>query len=122
MQSLNLNPAIEHLFAAAVAWVAGESAPVEIRADATVGVTLFDQPNRRLLHLVNYRRDTQFRSDDVGTIDQVGVTLAVPAGRHVERIHRLWNPAELPFQLANGRATFELGKLEEYEVVAVELR
>ena len=87
-----------------------------------MGVTLFDQPTRRILHLVNYRRDTQFRSDDVQAIDQVAVTMAIPGGRHIERVHRLWNPAELPFQLANGRATFKLGKLEEYEVVAVEMR
>ena len=102
------------------AWVAREPAPVEIRANATVGVTLFDQPNRRILHLVNYRRDTQFRSDEVGTIDQVAVRLGIPAGRHVERIHRLWDRAELPFQLAHGRATFDLDKLGEYEAVAVE--
>jgi hypothetical protein len=121
MQSQNLDPAIERLFAAAVRWAARESAPVEVRADATVGITLFDQPNRRVLHLVNYRRDTRYRSDEVGAIDKLAVTLAVPPGRHVRRIHRLWNPAELPFLLTGARATFDLGKLAEYEVVAVEL-
>ncbi len=122
MQSQNLSPDIEHLFAAAVRWAAQQPPPLEIQAPATVGVTLFEQPQRRVLHLVNYRRDTQYRSDEVGPIDRVAVSIAVPAGRQIGRIHRLWKPADLPFQQAGDRVTFNLGDLEEYEAVAVEFK
>jgi type 1 glutamine amidotransferase len=120
MQCQNLDPGIERLFAAAVRWAAQASPPVEIQATATVGVTLFDQPERRILHLLNYRRDTQYRSDAVQAIDHMAVAVAVPAGRSVRRIHRLWNAAELPFFENGNRATFDLGRLTEYEVVAIE--
>ncbi len=120
MQCQNLDPRIERLFAAAVRWVAPESPPVAIRAAATVGVTLFDQPQRRIVHLLNYRRDTQYGSDAVQAIDHVAVVMAVSAGRQVRRIHRLWEPAELPFEQTGDRTTFNLGKLGEYEAVAVE--
>jgi type 1 glutamine amidotransferase len=122
MQCQNLDRGIERLFAAAVRWAAQESPPVEIHAAATVGVTLFEQPERRVLHLLNYRRDTEYRSDAVQAIDHVEVAVAVPAGRHVRQIHRLWEPAELPFQQTADRATFHLGKLGEYEAVAVEFQ
>ncbi len=120
MQCQNLDPAIERLFAAAARWAAQASPPVEIQATATVGVTLFEQPERRILHLRNYRRDTQYRSDAVQAIDHVAVAVAVPAGCSVRRIHRLWDTADLPFFENGNRATFGLGKLGEYEAVAVE--
>jgi hypothetical protein len=122
MQCQNLDSRIERLFAAAVRWAAQEPPPVETRAAATVGVTLFEQPQRRILHLLNYRRDSQYRSDAVQAIDNVAVAMAVPAGSQVRRIHRLWEPAELPFRQKGDRATFNLGKFGEYEAVAVEFQ
>ena len=122
MQCQNLDPAIERLFAAAVCWAAQGRPPVEIQAPATVGVTLFEQPERRILHLLNYRRDTRYQSDEVQSIDNVAVSVAIPAGRQVERVHRLCRPADLPFRQAGQQATFALGRLDEYEVIALELR
>ncbi len=122
VQCQNLSPGIERLFSAAVRWAAQEPPPVEIRAGATVGVTLFEQPQRRILHLLNYRRDTRYRSDEVGAIDHVTVAVTIPAGRQVRRIHRLWNPADLPFTQTEHGAAFNLGTLGEYEAVAIELK
>ena len=120
MQCETLCPWIERLYASAVRWVAQERPPVEIRAGAMVGVTLFDQPQRRVLHLLNYNRDTRYQSDDVGTLHSVAVDLAVPSGRRIQRIQRLWNPAELPFTQTADRVKFSLPDLGSYEAVSLE--
>jgi hypothetical protein len=122
MQCQNLDPAIERLFAAAVSWAAQAPPPVEVRATATVGVTLFDQPDRRIVHLLNYHRDSRYRSDDVRAIDNVTVSVAIPSGRQAERVHRLCSPADLPFQRAGGKIAFAIDRLGEYEAVAIELK
>ena len=104
MQCQNLNPAIERLFAAAVCWAAQEPSPVAVRAADAIGVTLFEQPERRILHLLNYRRDTRYRSDEVRAIDNVAISVAIPAGARpsefigcaARRSCRLSKPAARP--------------------------
>jgi hypothetical protein len=122
MQCEILSPWVERTLAAAVRWVAQEEPPVAIHADAMVGVTLFDQPGRRIVHLLNYHRDTRYQSDDVTPIRNVALEVALPPGRAVQRVHRLWSPAELRFTQAGGRARFALDELGEYEVVVLEMR
>jgi type 1 glutamine amidotransferase len=115
-----LTPWIERLFAAATGWVAQEDPPVELSVQSMVGVTLFEQPQRRILHLVNYPCDTRYESDEFRPVRNLKVAVAVPPGRRVQRVHRLWRPAELPFAQTEGRASFAIDELGEYEVLALE--
>ncbi|HWI58111.1 MAG TPA: beta-galactosidase trimerization domain-containing protein, partial [Bacillota bacterium] len=120
MECYQLTPAIERLFANAVRWVAPEGLPVEVTAPGTIGVTLFRQPGRLIVHLVNHERDSQLRRDTFAPIPQVRLSLAVPPGVQVERVRRLWEDRELPFTLQNQRMEVEVGTLNEYEALAVE--
>ena len=47
-------PEMRQWLANAVRWVSDDALPVEVRAAAPVGVGLFEQPGRWILHLVNY--------------------------------------------------------------------
>ena len=113
--------AIERLFAGAVRWAAGGHAPVDVKAPAPIAVTLFDQPDRRVLHLVSLNGDTQYKHDRIEPIENVGVELEVPSGRRVKQLRRLWDKADVPFQANGNRIAFKLDRIGEYEVVAVEL-
>ena len=87
-----LTPWIERLFADAIRWTVQEDPPVELGVESMVGVTLFDQPQRRIVHLVNYPRDSRYDSDEFQPVRNLRISLAVPPGRRVGQIHRLWNP------------------------------
>ncbi|MFC1716808.1 hypothetical protein ACFL6S_24280 [Candidatus Poribacteria bacterium] len=122
IQCEKLTPAIERLFANAVRWVSRGKVPVEVDASAVVGVTLFDQPGRRLLHLVNHNADTIEPYDRIDPIENVMVKMRIPPGSRVTRFHSLWNKTDVPFQLKGDMIQFELSKLGEYEVLVAELK
>ncbi len=95
---------------------------MEVDASAVVGVTLFDQPGRRLLHLVNHNADTIEPYDRIDPIENVMVKMRIPPGSRVTRFHSLWNKAEVPFQLRGNMIQFEISNLGEYEVLVAELK
>jgi hypothetical protein len=94
--------------------------PVAIKAAGPVAVTLFDQPGRRILHLVSLNGDTRCRTDQVLPIGDVSVELSIPAGRKVTRLRRLWDKADVPFHAAGPRIKFSLDNVSEYEAVVAQ--
>jgi hypothetical protein len=115
------SPAIERLFAAAVRWVAGGELPVEMETEDLVGATLYDQPDRRLLHLVSHNTDSQFRNDDVQPAGKVAIQLRIPDRRRLVRVHTLWNKREVPFEANGSLLRCELDPMGPYEVLVAEL-
>ena len=75
----------------------GENLPIAPGA-GPVAVTLFDQPQRRVMHLVSLNGDTRYRPAEVLPIGRVAGELGIPAGRTVKRLRRLWDQADVPFQ------------------------
>jgi len=120
MQCYEPAPAIERLFANAARWVAQDAAPVEIEAAGVVGVSLFRQPRRLIVHLVNHQRDSLFKSDVCEPIGKLTLRVRVPADCRVQRVRRLWENRDLPFEVKNDAVTANIGALDEYEAVAVE--
>lgn len=92
----------------------------------------FRQPNRLLLHLVNYNRDETAAKDHRGPAgeqpiptDPVPVTLNLPEGRQVSAV-TLYSPdredtPEIPCESAGHRLTFTVPEVEVYTVVAIRL-
>jgi hypothetical protein len=126
VQCNNLDADIERLYANAVKWAGGGDAAVEVQADQSVGVTLFDQYDepgpaaRRLVHLLNYSGPTNEYFDHVDNITNVSVSLEVPVARTVTRLHRLWDVNEVDFVVDNRRVNFTLDQIGEYEIVVAE--
>ncbi|MBI5397208.1 MAG: hypothetical protein HZA91_18070 [Verrucomicrobia bacterium] len=120
MQCYNPSAQIERLFAKAVRWVAQGAVPVEVEAAGVVGVTLFRQPRRLIVHLVNHQRDSLFRSDACEPVAKLSLRVRVPADCRVQRVRRLWENRDLPFEVRDNAVRVEVGRLDEYEAVAVE--
>jgi hypothetical protein len=113
-------PAVERLFANAVHWVSQDAVPVEIQASGTVGVSLFRQPRRLIVHLVNHQRDSLFRSDAWEPVARLSLRVRVPADAQVHEVRRLWENRSLPFQIKDHTASIDVGRLDEYEAVALQ--
>lgn len=121
MQCYKLCPEIERLFANAVRWVSPGSLPVEIEAPGVIGVTLFRQPQRLIAHLINHQRDSLFRSDTFAPIPNVSLRFALPNDACPRAVRRLWEDRDVPFQVKDRMVHVELGTLNEYEAIAVDL-
>ncbi len=113
-------PQEDGLFAKAVRWVSQDNLPVEIEASGTVGVTLFRQPKRIIVHLVNHQRDSRFNSDAFQPVEKIALRVHVPADCRVQRVRRLWEDRDMPFEVKDDTVHLEVGRLHEYEAVAVE--
>ncbi len=122
LQCEKLSPLIEKLFANSVQWVSNNKMPVETEAPATIGVTVFDQPQRRILHLVNHNADTIRAYQSIEPIENISLRLETPKGKTVAKLHRLWNKADVPFELEGNIIKFKLPEIGEYEVIAAELK
>jgi hypothetical protein len=120
IQSLRISPAIEKLFSNAAGWAAGEPLPVKLTASAPIAVSLMEQPSRRILHLVNLQGDTLYRSDAIEPTHDVQIQMTVPNAIRPTRVHSLWNKEELPFTRDGDRISFQLKKIDFYEVIVVE--
>jgi len=120
MQCYNLMRVMERLLSNAVRWVAPEGWPVEIEAAGPVGVSLFRQPRRLVVHLVNHQRDSLFRSDAVTPLHRVALRIALPPEAREPKVRRLWENRALPAEVKSRMLQVEVDLIDEYEAVAVE--
>ncbi len=116
------SPWTERLFLEAVRWVSKDEVPARVEAPFAVGLTLFEQPRRWIVHLVNHRRDSRFRSDAWEPVDPVILRLRLPDSRSVRSVRRLWADRPLSHRDEGGMTVIDVGRLDEYEAVAVEFR
>jgi len=121
LQCEKLTPAIEKLFANSVNWVTQGEVPVMINSQATVGVTLFDQPGRRMLHLLNYNAGMLQDYQPVEPVFGIKVRMSVPEGKKVSRVHLLMKKSELQYNDKGGSIEFIIAELGEYEVAVMEI-
>ncbi|MGD0498049.1 MAG: alpha-amylase family protein [Bryobacteraceae bacterium] len=122
MQCETLNPATERLFATAVGWLAHNQVPVHVEAAGIVGVTLFQQPQRYLVHLLNYQRDTLDRSEDYQPIHNLAIHVQLPPGAHATNARALWSDQQLSHEQRGETVSVPLPALDEYELLAIDWR
>lgn len=122
VQCEKLTPAIEQLFANSVNWITRSTIPIQIKADETIGVTLFEQSDRWILHLVNHNADTMKDYDQIGPVKNIKIKISVPDGRKVARLHLLRQEAELKFDDTGQWVESTLPELGVYKVVVAEFK
>ena len=120
VQCEKLTPAIEKLFANSVYWVTQGNVPIQIKTDATVGVTLFGQSGCRILHLVNYNADTLKDYDMIVPVKNIKIKMNIPDGKKIARLHLLWRKSNLKFSENGKWIEFTVPEISEYEVVIAE--
>ena len=109
---------IENLFTSAMRHVGGPP-PVEVAPKTPVLATAFDQPERRIIHLVNIHGDTQYRNDQIAPLEKVCLTVRPPTGRKIQSVRRL-GKGNVHSNLGT-EAVIELDRLGQYDVLVVEL-
>jgi hypothetical protein len=114
-----LDAGIERLIANAVRWAAG-GCPVEIASAGVVGATLFDQPGRRLLHLINYTADSQGAVTNLRPLSNLRIRVEVAGDAAVKRLRAVWSGAEIRFSQQGRVLEFPLARLESYELISAE--
>lgn len=119
MQAATLNPATERLFAGAVDWLARGQLPVRVEAPGIIGVTLFQQSGRQMVHLLNYQRDSLDRSDDYQPMNDLVIHVQVPMGAQVFNVRALWSDKVLSCEQHGQIVSVHLPTLDEYEVLAI---
>jgi hypothetical protein len=91
---------------------------VSIHGGSGLCSELTEQPDRRLVHLVNYRTDNP--------VKDVSVSLRLPSGRRVKTV-TLVSPEhqsniEVSFQEQNGLITFSVPQVNVYEIAVVSMQ
>jgi len=120
-QCRQLSPLFERLLGNAVRWVADGQTPIEIEAAGPVSATLFQQPGRLLLHLVDLQGDPEYHSDAVQPLDNVVIRWRMPNAQPPRAVRALWSGAAIPFQIEGDRIICRLPRLEQYELLRAEL-
>jgi hypothetical protein len=87
-------------------------------APGSVEVVLRSQPDRRLLHLVNFTGEMTRPIERVMPLRDVRVTLS--DSKNVKRVHTLVGGKELAHTNAGSAVTFTIPSMDEYEVVVIE--
>jgi hypothetical protein len=98
-------------------WTGGSSLEVETQPSLGLCTELTDQPDRRLVHLVNYRKEQP--------VLQATVTVRLPATRRVASI-RLASPEHddqptVQFTQSENTVQFRVPRIGIYEIAVVEL-
>jgi hypothetical protein len=119
-QCETLNPATERLFADAVQWLARGELPVRVEASGIVGVSLYQQPQRYLLHLLNQQRDSLDRREDCPPILDVAIHVQLPPGAHAANVRALWSDKRLSHEQHGEIVTVRLPILDEYELLVID--
>ncbi len=119
MQCDTLLAAVESLMGNAVRWASRDRLPVQVDHDDAIGVTLFDQPGGRVLHLMNYSGETKNSFTQVEPLCDIPIAVRLPPAKRVKSVRRLWRMQDLPYEIHAGMVRFCLDSLEEYEAVAI---
>lgn len=105
-------------FATALGKTLDGLAVLDVQAPPGLCVELTDQPQRRMVHLVNYRSNA--------SAENVAVRVRVPAGRQVDAV-TLASPEHsddqaLAFEVRNGQVRFVVPQVGVYEIAVVKWR
>jgi len=106
-----------------VRWAAGGKFTLEVEAPDTLAVVAEQQkqaePNRRLVHLLNYA------SPAGPAVKDVRVEIALPSGKAATNVRLLTPDGEssttVPCEVANDRARFTVPRLDTYTLAVLEL-
>ena len=111
------------LLANAVRWALNEPLPVEIKGDGVLDVSLWRQANSLTLHLVNLTNPMLMKGPQrqVYPIGPLTVRLRLPEAVQVKQVHLLKAEQELPYQINDGMLSIRVSRIDQYEIVALDL-
>jgi hypothetical protein len=102
-------------------WISEERVPVIVEGTGTVGVYLYRQEKRLILHIVNATgADNQSAPiDEYSSVGPFKVTVRLPSGVKVQSVKLLVSERSLPFK-AEQSVAFEIPQVADHEVAVIE--
>jgi len=112
---------LSRLLRNSIRWVAGPDQPVSIKGDGLIEAFAWETHAGFAVHLLNYTNPAVHRGwiREFYPIGAQRIRMRLPEGREVTRVELLRAATEIPFQIADGAATFTIPKVVDYEVAAV---
>ncbi|MGI8912616.1 MAG: hypothetical protein ACR2JY_02305, partial [Chloroflexota bacterium] len=115
-------PEMRQWLANAVRWVSGDVLPVEVRAAAPVGVGLFEQPGRWILHLMNYGGSlTTPLEFGPPPLQDVVIQVHPPRGTTVVGVRGVVSQRQLDVRHGAEGTRIVLPRLDNYEALVLNL-
>jgi len=104
----------------AIYWVSHDKNPIEVRSPGTVAVSLFQQPRRYIIHLVNLSADLSREVDHVFPVNEMNVSLKLGATRTVTSQRAMVSGLQVREPVTTDQLEISVPELREYEVLMVE--
>ncbi len=106
----------------AVLWATQEPMPVTVEGKGIVDVSIWGQKGSMTVHLVNMTNPMMMRGPirEVIPLPEQKLTIRVPAGRRVKRVHLLAAGNEIPYREENGLIRLAVPGVQVHEVVALD--
>jgi len=106
----------------AVEWTTNEPPFVTIEGKGILDVALWEQTNSMTLHLVNLTNPMMLKGPvrEIVPISGQKISLRIPAGRRVSRVHLLVASREIPYRTERDTIFLETPPIGLHEVVALD--
>ena len=106
----------------AVDWATNEPPFVTVEGKGILDLAVWEQGNSMTLHLVNLTNPMMLKGP-VREIDSIAgqkISLRIPAGKHVNRVHLLVAARDVPYRAEGGTIFLETPWIGLHEVIAVD--
>jgi hypothetical protein len=106
----------------AVMWATDEPAGLTVTGKGILDVAVWEQDRSMTVHLVNLTNPMMMKGAirEIIPISSQKVTLQVPAGRRVKKVHLLVARKDAPYKTERGAISLEVPSIDLHEVIAVD--
>ena len=111
---------IQLLLRESVEWVSQSNIPVEIESEGSVSVSLYQQPKRMVIHLVNLSADLSRPIDKVFTLRDVSIYIHFKKPTTISNPRALVSGLQFKKEATTQKMQLVIPELNEYEVIMVD--
>ncbi len=106
----------------AVEWVTNEAPLVKVEGKGVLDVAVWEQQDSMTLHLVNLTNPMMLKGPvrEIIPISAQKISLKIPAGRRIKRVHLLTAARDIPYRSEGGAILLEVPSIALHEVVAID--
>ncbi|MDP6356480.1 MAG: beta-galactosidase trimerization domain-containing protein [Planctomycetota bacterium] len=111
---------IQLLLRESVEWVSQSNIPVEIESEGSVSVSLYQQPKRMVIHLVNLSADLSRPVDKIFTLRDVSLYIHFKKPTTISNPRALVSGLQFKKEATTKKMQLVIPELDEYEVIMID--
>lgn len=106
----------------AVEWVTNEAPLVKVEGKGVLDVAVWEQQDSMTVHLVNLTNPMMLKGPvrEIVPITAQKVSLQIPAGRRIKRVHLLTAARDVQYRSEGGTISLEVPSIALHEVIAID--